>query len=103
MNANWFAYFALISWPVVAILFYKSLPRARATVLTVFCALLVLPSVASIKIQMIPSLDKNSIPTLCALVGCLLVGQPSKRVGPALDSPKFSRWFTFLARFLHQR
>jgi hypothetical protein len=79
MNANWLAYFALISWPVVAILFYKSLPAPRATILTIFCALLVLPSVVSIKLQMIPSLDKNSIPALCALVGCLLVGQPGKR------------------------
>lgn len=80
MTANWFAYFALISWPLVTILFYKSLPAARATVLTVFCALLVLPSVVSMKIQMIPALDKNSIPTLCALAGCSLVGQRRKRV-----------------------
>ena len=80
MTANWFAYLALMSWPFVAILFYKSLPAARATVLTVFCALLVLPSGVSVKIQMIPALDKNSIPSLCALVGCLLVGRRSKLV-----------------------
>jgi hypothetical protein len=80
MTANWFAYFALASWPIVVVFFFRSLPAAKATALTIFSALLLLPPEVSVKVEMIPALDKQSIPSLCALVGCLLVGQRSKSI-----------------------
>ena len=79
MTANWLAYLALLSWPFVAFLFYKSLPAAQATIFTTLGGLLLLPSAVALKIEMIPAFDKNSIPSLCVLFGCLLFGRRGRR------------------------
>jgi hypothetical protein len=78
MNANWFAYAALLSWPLIAVVMYKTQPVPKATIFTILGALLLLPSEASLKLEMIPAFDKNSIPILCALIGCVLL---TKRKG----------------------
>ena len=75
---NWISYAALLIWPVIVICLYKTRPPTQATIATILGALLLLPSGTAIKIQMIPALDKNSIPNLCAFAGCLLLVRRKK-------------------------
>jgi hypothetical protein len=72
MTPNWFAVFALILWPAVALCLYVSRPVVQATLWTILGAQLLLPVGTSFKFAMVPQLDKNSIPSLCALFGCML-------------------------------
>jgi hypothetical protein len=70
---NWFAFFALLFWPVVTLWLYQTRPVGRATLWAILGAQLLLPVGAAIKFEGIPQFDKISIPNLAALVGCLLV------------------------------
>ena len=83
---NWFAYFALLIWPVVALYLYSRLPVGRATLWTILAGYLLLPAGMQIKFEMVPAFDKNSIPNLAALIGCTLY---------ARRLPKFFRGFGF--------
>ena len=74
INQNWFATFALLLWPLVALWLYQTRPVGKATLWTILGALLLLPVGAFVKLAPgIPQLDKISIPNLAALFGCLLV------------------------------
>ena len=76
MNAstpNLLAVLALWLWPVASIFFYQSKAVVPATIWTILAADLLLPFGTSFKFTMIPELDKFSIPTFCALVGCMIV------------------------------
>ena len=46
---------------------------------TILGAQLLLPVGAAIKFEMIPAFDKNSIPNLAALIGCILVARRALR------------------------
>jgi hypothetical protein len=84
MNAstpNLLAVLALWLWPVAAICFYSSKPVVSATIWTILAADLLLPYNTSFKFTMIPELDKFSIPTICALVGCMIVTKQVVRFG----------------------
>ncbi|WP_426413283.1 hypothetical protein [Bradyrhizobium ganzhouense] len=79
ITPNWFAYAALLTWPLVAIALYGSLSKVQATLWTIFGAQMLLPVGAVIKFPMIPQIDKFTIPNICVLVGCLLSrGRPLK-------------------------
>jgi hypothetical protein len=65
--------FALLSWPVVSFFLYKTCPIAQATLWTILGAYMLLPVGAVIKIPMIPGFDKDSIPSLAALICCVIV------------------------------
>jgi hypothetical protein len=80
--ANWFAYIALLAWPLVAVFLYRNLPPSRATVWTILGALLLLPSQFAIKIPMIPAIDKSSISALSAVAGCFLFAPRLRRFAP---------------------
>ena len=73
ITPNSFAILVLWLWPVAAIIFYSSKPVVPATLWTFLAADLFLPFGTSFKFEMIPELDKFSIPTFCALVGCMVV------------------------------
>ena len=74
---NSFAYLTLIVWPLVAIALYATRPVVQATLWTMLGAQLLLPVGTFFKIEMIPQLDKYSIPSLCVLVGCMVAtGRP---------------------------
>src|SRR5262245_16651075 len=77
---NWFATFALLSWPLVAVCLYYARPVNQATLWTILGAQLLLPVGAAIKFEGIPQFDKISIPNLAALVGCLLVMRRPLRI-----------------------
>jgi hypothetical protein len=72
---NSFATFALLAWPLVALVLYAKRPVVEATIWTILGAQLLLPVGAFIKIEMIPVFDKNSIPSFAALAGCLMSKQ----------------------------
>lgn len=78
LESNWLALIALMSWPLVAAVLFANVARSNAIVWTLLAGQLLLPVGAGIKIQMIPALDKSSIPNLSVLVGCLLLphGRP---------------------------
>jgi len=69
-NPNFFAYIALLIWPVVALYLYSRMPLGQATLWTILGACLLLPVNAQIKFEMVPALDKNSVAGLAALMGC---------------------------------
>jgi hypothetical protein len=69
-NASWFAYFALLIWPIVALYLYSRLPVGQATMWTILGGYLLLPDNLAIKFKMIPAFDKTTIPNLAALIGC---------------------------------
>ena len=81
MTGNWFAAFAILAWPLVAIALYRTRPVAEATLWTILGAFLLLPAGVSLKIAMIPALDKNSVPGVCALIG-VLSGPRLRRASP---------------------
>lgn len=84
---NSFAYAALLSWPVIALYLYSRLPASRATLWTILGAVLLLPVGTEIKFPMIPGIDKYSVASVAALVGCMLskrrLAPPSRGIGLA--------------------
>src|SRR5437763_3813 len=74
INPNWFAILALLlAWPAVALYLYTRLPVSEATIWTVLGGYLLLPPLIEIKIEMVPALDKATIPNIAALACCVLV------------------------------
>jgi hypothetical protein len=74
MSPYWVANAALLCWPLVAIVLFARLSLTQATIWTILGGFLLLPADAVIKFGMIPQLDKNSVPNLCALAGCIATG-----------------------------
>jgi len=83
MESNWIAYSALLIWPLVSIALYLSLSLCQATVGTILGAYLLLPVGTTIKFEMLPQIDKNTVPAFCALVGCLIFSGRAKLNGRA--------------------
>jgi hypothetical protein len=77
---NLFSYVALLCWPIVALLLYKFCPVTQATVWTILGGFLLLPVGLQIKFEMIPQFDKNTIPNVCALIGCIAVSPRLLRI-----------------------
>src|SRR5260370_21394485 len=84
MSPYWVANAALLCWPLVAILLFARLPLIQARMWTILGGFLLVPADVVIKFDMIPQLDKSSVPNLCALAGCLAAG-----------GNRFRRWSRF--------
>jgi hypothetical protein len=80
MTGHWFSTFALLLWPLVAAFLYRAMPVAEATAWTILGGMLLLPSDIAIKIPMVPPIDKNTIPNVCAVVGCVLLAARPERI-----------------------
>lgn len=89
MTGNWFAVFAIFAWPIVAIVLYRTRPLPEATLWTILAGLLLLPTGVSIKVDMIPALDKNSVPNICVLVGCAMLLPRRRRSDPSFGLVEF--------------
>src|SRR6056297_2639840 len=68
---NMIAYFALLVWPVVAVLLFRRLPLRRAIIWTVLGGYLLLPTRTGVDLPLLPAFDKIFIPAASALLLCL--------------------------------
>ncbi|WP_134680398.1 hypothetical protein [Paracoccus ravus] len=69
---NGLAYLMLFAWPLVAQAFFRAMPVYKALIWSVMVGYLILPAATSIKVPMIPALDKHSVVVLSALILCRL-------------------------------
>jgi len=67
---NAFAYFALLSWPLVAVILFRMLPVQKALIATLVGGYLILPTATHVKLPMLPTMDKALVPALSALLLC---------------------------------
>ena len=87
ITPNYFAYAALLLWPLVSIFLFATRPTGQAVLWTILGGYLLLPVGTEIKFPGVPAFDKSSIPAMVALLGCLVVGRrpsnPSRGFGLA--------------------
>jgi hypothetical protein len=93
---NTFAYAALALWPLVAIWLYRSKSVTEATVWTIIGGHMFLPVRTMVDLPMIPPLGKESIPALCAYLGCRFI---AKRRIPFWGQQGWVTWFLLLFVF----
>jgi len=79
---------ALIAWPILAIYLFATKRLSLAILWTLMAAQMALPTGALIKFEMIPQFDKNSIPNLCVLIGCLVVAKRPLRIFNGFGLPE---------------
>lgn len=72
-QGNLFAYFVVISWPLIAIWLYRTKSIQVATLWVILGGFMFLPAKTAIDLPLAPSLGKSTIPILSALIGILLV------------------------------
>ncbi|WP_299597893.1 hypothetical protein [uncultured Microbulbifer sp.] len=72
---NIFAQLSLLIWPLIAFLLFKRLSPLVATFWTIVGGYLFLPVKVSFELPLVPSLNKESISAISALMGCVLVGK----------------------------
>lgn len=70
---NAIAYFAILIWPVLSIVFYKRLSALTATFLTIIGGYLLLPVRTAIDPPLIPPINKDSVIALSAMIGCIFI------------------------------
>jgi len=78
---NLIAYTALLIWPFISLVLFLTRPASQALIWTILGGYLLLPVGTSIKFEGIPPFDKNSIPSLSALMGCLLLAKKPSAKG----------------------
>ena len=90
---NTFAYIALIIWPFISLLFYKQLPIVKATFWTIIGGFLILPVKVAIDFPFIPPLNKESIPVISALIGCIYIKKVKIKLLPKAG---IERWLVLV-------
>jgi hypothetical protein len=100
VHPNWFAYLALLIWPMVAVHLYSRLPIGRATLWTILGGFLLLPVGAVIKFDHVPGFDKDSIPNLSALIGCALNARRLPKFAWGFGLPEFLILLSFVGPFV---
>lgn len=69
---NAFAYLMLFAWPIIAAVLFRVLPLQKALVWTMLGGYLLLPAATSVKFPMLPAIDKAMVPSLTALILCMI-------------------------------
>lgn len=72
---NLFAYMALIAWPLISLGFFKRFQPLTAVFCTIVGGYLLLPTKVEIDFPFVPPLDKESIPAIAALIGCIYIAK----------------------------
>jgi hypothetical protein len=85
---NLLAYLVLFSYPLVAGWLFRRLPLPSALVWTLLIGYLFLPERTMVDFPMLPSLDKNSIPSLSAMLFCWLRMRDSSRMRGIAGMPR---------------
>ena len=70
---NLFAYIALIIWPLISLELFRRLKPVPAVFFTIVGGYLLLPVKVAIDFPLIPPLDKETIPAIGALIGCIYI------------------------------
>jgi hypothetical protein len=70
---NIFAYVVLYSWPIVVVILFKRLPVPAALAWSIIGGYLLLPASTGFNLPLIPTIDKTAIPSLMALLMCVIV------------------------------
>jgi len=86
---NWFAYAAIVVWPVIAIVLFRTKPVTTAILMTILGGHLFLPVNTGIDLPMIPPFDKATVPALSAFIGCRFIAH--KQIN-YLGRNKLVRW-----------
>ncbi|WP_240336723.1 hypothetical protein [Tropicibacter sp. Alg240-R139] len=64
-----------MTWPLVCVALFRRLPIERAIIWSILGGYLILPPVAEFDLPLIPSMNKDSIAALSAMLGCLFVAR----------------------------
>ena len=83
---NAFAYIALFAYPLLAGWLFKRLSLPSALIWTLLLGYLLLPERTQVDFPMLPALDKNSIPSLSAMLFCWLRMREAGRVRGVLNA-----------------
>jgi hypothetical protein len=83
---NTIAYLVLFSWPVVVYVLFRRLPPAAAVAWTFVTSYLLLPTYTGIDLPLVPTLNKNGLPAVVAVLMLVLgvgvgVGRGPRRAG----------------------
>ena len=74
MTPNGFAYLVLIAWPFVSLALFRTQPVGRALIASILIAYLFLPPPPTgFDLPLIPTLDKETIPSLTAFAICFFM------------------------------
>jgi len=79
---NAFAYLMLMIWPVVCLLMFRRMGLERAIIWSILGGYLLLPPRATLDLPLVPDFEKTSIPSLCALLFCILIARRRVPVWP---------------------
>ncbi len=71
------AWFALLTWPVLALIFFRTMSQPAALTLTIVGGYLLLPEQVHYKVPGLPAFGKGTITLLAAFVGSA-IGRPSE-------------------------
>lgn len=72
---NALAYLMLLVWPLACLRMFRRMSVERAIIWSILGGYLILPPRANFDLPLVPSMDKFSIPNLCAAVFCVYVAQ----------------------------
>jgi hypothetical protein len=70
---NIFAFTMIFLWPIVAILLYKKFDTVTATFWTIVGGYMLLPVKTAIDLPMVPSIGKDEVSAIAALIGCVVI------------------------------
>jgi hypothetical protein len=77
--ANWFAYVALFTWPLVCLVLFNRLPLPQAAIWSLLGGYLLLPSMLELDGPLLPPFDKMSITAVATLLLCWIYGSQAPR------------------------
>jgi hypothetical protein len=75
---NHIAYAALFAWPLVCIILFVVLPTELAAISSLLGGYLLLPSIISVDLPLVPPLDKTSVAAVSTLLLCWMKGQQKR-------------------------
>lgn len=72
-EGNALALLALLAWPVVVIVMFRSMSLERALIWSILGGYMMLPQISAINFPLIPAFDKVTIPNLTAFICCVAI------------------------------
>jgi hypothetical protein len=82
-EGNALALIALLAWPLVVVVLFRSLSLERALIWSILGGYMALPQVSAINFPLIPAFDKVTIPNLTAFACCVAIWGRLPSVMPA--------------------